>query len=106
MVWGRGSSRRIDSIHRQATNLSAVLGFNEPNHKQQADLSAQQAAAMWPRLERAAANGDARVLVSPAAAPCTRGAKKCRMDGNTKRCARVYFNMPWNDYVCGLYYNT
>lgn len=43
-----------------------VLGFNEPNFKQQANMSPQDAARHWKELE-AASHG--RVMVSPAVAP-------------------------------------
>lgn len=46
-----------------------LLGFNEPNFFEQANLSAAQAAQLWPRLEQVAANHDLG-LVSPAVNFC------------------------------------
>jgi hypothetical protein len=68
MVWG-GSfdvSRVTDEIPAGAR---ALLGFNEPNFGEQANLSASQAAALWPDVEQIA---DARnlLLVSPAVNFC------------------------------------
>ena len=40
-----------------------LLGFNEPDHKVQANLTAAQAAIMWKEVEK---NGVGKVLVSPA----------------------------------------
>ena len=40
--------------------------FNEPNHRTQANLSPQQAAALWPKLEAAAAATGSATLVGPA----------------------------------------
>lgn len=46
-----------------------LLGFNEPNHGEQANMLPAKAAALWPQLEKAAARWNLR-LASPAAAPC------------------------------------
>jgi hypothetical protein len=40
-----------------------LLGFNEPDHKVQANLTAAQAAIMWKEVEK---NEVGKVLVSPA----------------------------------------
>src|ERR1700730_4322882 len=64
MIWGGGSLA-------QAIPASAkyLLGFNEPNFKTQANLTAQQAAADWPMVEaKAAAKGIP--IVSPAVNFC------------------------------------
>src|SRR5580704_5821388 len=46
MIWGSGSlNAAIPAGSRY------LLGFNEPNFKSQADLTAQQAAADWPAVE-------------------------------------------------------
>lgn len=68
MVWGRtfDATALIADIPEGTTTL---LGFNEPNFGSQADISATEAAALWPEVERIA---DARdlVLVSPAVNFC------------------------------------
>jgi len=68
MIWGAASDRSAarTAIPRDAR---ALLGFNEPNFGAQANLSATEAAALWPELEAIA---DARELklVSPAVNFC------------------------------------
>jgi hypothetical protein len=49
-----------------------LLGFNEPNFYSQANLSAAQAAALWPRVE-AIADARGLALVSPAVNYCGGG---------------------------------
>jgi hypothetical protein len=57
MLWGSGSlNATIPSAAR------FVLGFNEPNFKAQANLTAAQAASNWPTVEAKAAG---RPIVSP-----------------------------------------
>jgi hypothetical protein len=46
MIWGAGSLGQA-----LPAGAKYVLGFNEPNFKSQADLTAQQAATDWPTLE-------------------------------------------------------
>ena len=68
MIWGAGTDRTA-----AATSIPdgarALLGFNEPNFGSQANMSASEAAALWPELEAIA---DARnlKLVSPAVNFC------------------------------------
>lgn len=68
MIWGAGSDveAAAEDIPEDALTL---LGFNEPNFGEQANLSAAEAAALWPDLEELAeARGLA--LVSPAVNFC------------------------------------
>ena len=46
-----------------------LLGFNEPTHRQQANLQPEEAAQLWPHLQDAARKHGLR-LGTPAAAPC------------------------------------
>ncbi|MEU3256175.1 glycosyl hydrolase [Streptomyces sp. NPDC006997] len=50
MIWGPGSvtDAELGAAAREGTNL---LGFNEPDHPGQADMSPEQALDLWPRLE-------------------------------------------------------
>lgn len=68
MVWGSG-----DFITRaEATDFTGakyLLAFNEPNFAAQANLTAQQAAALWPRIEAIAAKYNLKI-VSPATNFC------------------------------------
>lgn len=68
MVWGA----KVDPAQVQArapAGVSALLGFNEPNFVEQANLSAKDAASLWPKVSAVA---DARdlTLVSPAVNFC------------------------------------
>ncbi|MBT3154940.1 hypothetical protein HTV45_29400 [Streptomyces sp. CHD11] len=50
MIWGPGSvtDARLGQAAAQGTEL---LGFNEPDHPEQADMTPEQALDLWPRLE-------------------------------------------------------
>lgn len=72
MVWG-GSG--LDSAHAAQIagevpeGTSFLLGFNEPNFGEQANLSASEAAELWPHVE-AIADARGLALVSPAVNFC------------------------------------
>ncbi len=68
MVWG-GSFDAANVTSAIPAGAAALLGFNEPNFGSQSNLSAADAAALWPELEQIA---DARglTLVSPAVNFC------------------------------------
>jgi hypothetical protein len=68
MVWGRSfdGATLIDQIPNGA---NALLGFNEPNFGAQADMSATEAAQLWPRVQ-AVADARGLLLVSPAVNYC------------------------------------
>jgi hypothetical protein len=63
MIWGGSSSGPIPTGSRY------LLGFNEPNFKGQANLTAAQAAADWPKVE-ALANAAGIPIVSPGVNYC------------------------------------
>jgi hypothetical protein len=56
MLWGSGSvtPTAIASLQKAAKSGRArhLLGFNEPDSGGQANMTPEQAAALWPRLER------------------------------------------------------
>ncbi|CAG2200720.1 unnamed protein product [Mytilus edulis] len=64
MVWAW--RHNIDEPVHLQHNTHYVLGFNEPNFRQQANMSPQDAATHWKSLESIA---HGRKLVSPAVAP-------------------------------------
>ncbi len=74
MVWGDDfdESALVAAIPAGARYL---LGFNEPNFYAQANLSASEAAALWPRVEAIAAERNL-ALVSPAVNFCGDDANK------------------------------
>ena len=72
MVWGYRSGKNLTG--RIPDDSEYVLGFNEPNHSPQSNLTPQQAVEGWREIERVAGH---RKLISPAAAPCGAGPPKC-----------------------------
>ncbi|CAM9809445.1 unnamed protein product, partial [Ascophyllum nodosum] len=67
MIWGKGDLEedRLLHISRVGENSSYLLGFNEPNFKYQASLTAQEAAQLWSQVRLLAEDHDMD-LVSPA----------------------------------------
>jgi hypothetical protein len=65
MIWGSGSL-----AGPIPTGSSYLLGFNEPNFKSQSNLTPQQAAADWPRVEALAKATADIPIVSPAVNFC------------------------------------
>lgn len=63
MVWG---GFRMHGLYFD-NDTEYVLGFNEPNQMDQAAMSPEEAALLWPDIERAAGN---RFLVSPSPSQC------------------------------------
>jgi hypothetical protein len=61
MAWGLSSQLVLHN------NEKYCLAFNEPNHISQSDVTAQEAAAAWPELERRCKGAK---LVSPSACIC------------------------------------
>lgn len=54
MVWGGGAvDQSISNIKSQLalTKATTILGFNEPDFEQQADMTTGEAVALWPKLE-------------------------------------------------------
>jgi hypothetical protein len=74
MLWGGGSLNQ--SVPKGSKYL---LGFNEPNFKTQANLTAQQAAADWPTVEAKAA-----ALGIPIVSP---GVNFCGSASNSSQCS-------------------
>jgi len=65
MVWGEGHVTRGD-IGNTPPDSQALLGFNEPNFPDQANMLPQAAADLWPELEKEAVEKNIPSLVSPA----------------------------------------
>mmetsp|Transcript_7357 Transcript_7357/g.10430 ORF Transcript_7357/g.10430 Transcript_7357/m.10430 type:complete len:419 (+) Transcript_7357:119-1375(+) len=64
MVWGEYD--HLDVNGTIPAESSALLGFNEPNFVEQANLQPAEAAALWPALEKHAEDLNIPILVSPA----------------------------------------
>lgn len=56
MIWGRGALERneIAQVRSEVpwTGAEHLLGFNEPDHEGQADMSVRTAVQLWPQLEQ------------------------------------------------------
>jgi len=65
MIHGAGSIAPAEA-RGIAKSRRALLGFNEPNFPEQANLSPQHAASLWGRVEKLAAAAGIKTLVSPA----------------------------------------
>lgn len=74
MVWG-AKNDTADVQAKAPAGVTSLLGFNEPNFNEQANLSAKDAAALWPKVQAVA---DARqlTLVSPAVNFCGGGCQE------------------------------
>ena len=64
MFWGTTSAHN-DSMFFSSPLSTAVLGFNEPNGKDQSNLTPVQAAALWPIVAAAARAHNISTLVAP-----------------------------------------
>jgi hypothetical protein len=70
MCWGSVDQTDIADIEARIPDTARyLLGFNEPNFKSQANITPDQAAAMWPVLEKIAADKGLEI-VSPAVNWC------------------------------------
>eukprot|EP00931_Biecheleriopsis_adriatica_P001304 TRINITY_DN10161_c0_g1_i1.p1 TRINITY_DN10161_c0_g1~~TRINITY_DN10161_c0_g1_i1.p1 ORF type:complete len:1243 (-),score=235.43 TRINITY_DN10161_c0_g1_i1:53-3733(-) len=65
MIWGEKQMRPAQTEGLPA-GRKALMGFNEPNFPDQANLSPTQAASMWPQVEKLAKDAGIEYLVSPA----------------------------------------
>lgn len=68
MIWGAGTDRDA-ALADITSDMQVLLGFNEPNFGEQSNLSAADAAALWPEVE-AIADAHDLYLVSPAVNFC------------------------------------
>lgn len=69
MAWG---AQDATGDLRAAADAGVLLGFNEPDHRTQADISVAEALALWPRLEAT----DARLGSPATTTPQTLGSGK------------------------------
>ena len=90
MIWGRRSLRHnaIAEIRSELedSRTGHLLGFNEPDHKGQSDMSVSTAIKLWPQLEQAG-----RRLGSPAPARALGDWLKKFMDAAAAKDLRVDF---------------
>ncbi|ESO98813.1 hypothetical protein LOTGIDRAFT_231190 [Lottia gigantea] len=70
MIW----SEKYLHVAKIPADAKHVLGFNEPNAKNQANLTPERAAQLWPQVEKLAGN---RILISPAPYGCDNNPDMC-----------------------------
>ncbi|MEV7062926.1 glycosyl hydrolase [Streptomyces collinus] len=88
MIWGPDSVTDAE-LGQAAREGKALLGFNEPDHPGQADMSPEQALDLWPRLESTGLRLGAPAVASGADVPG--GWLDRFMTGAEQRGARVDF---------------
>ncbi len=69
MAWNAAGINGVNTWVSQDNRVKYILGFNEPNFKDQANMTPTQAAAAWPQLQ-AIADKYGLKLVSPAVNYC------------------------------------
>eukprot|EP00884_Botryococcus_braunii_P022816 jgi/Botrbrau1/9218/Bobra.0028s0014.1 len=67
--WGIENLPKDLETASEFTPVTTLLGFNEPNHREQANLTPRQAAELWPQLVKVAKERGLK-LGSPSAATC------------------------------------
>ncbi len=50
MIWGTKDASKKNLARLKESGAPALLGFNEPDAKEQADMTVDEALALWPRL--------------------------------------------------------
>lgn len=69
MAWNNAGINGVNNWAGQDPNVRYILGFNEPNFRNQANMTPSQAAAAWPALQ-AIADNHGLELVGPAVNYC------------------------------------
>ena len=92
MFWGRGSvtDEEVSRINQLAEDglIEAVLGFNEPDLESQANMTVDEALALWPKLEQ---------IDVPLGSPATTGPLNNWMSNFMARADLSNFRI---DFVC------
>jgi hypothetical protein len=97
MIWDETHATDFELDLAVRTGAGILLGYNEPDHPQQAAMSVEEALDLWPRLQQTGLR-----LGSPATAnnPAANGSWLERfMDGAAQRGYRV-------DFVCAHWYGS
>jgi len=71
MAWNASGISGVGGWADKDTTIKYVLGFNEPNFKEQANMTPTQAAKAWPALQKIAAKHDLKI-VGPAVNYCSK----------------------------------
>jgi len=78
MAWNNVGISGVSSWADKDSTIKYLLGFNEPNFKEQANMTPKQAAAAWPALQKIAQKHDLKI-VGPAVNYCG----NCVSEGGT-----------------------
>ncbi|TNF41433.1 MAG: carbohydrate-binding protein [Bacteroidetes bacterium] len=78
MAWNNISISGVNTWADRDTTIKYLLGFNEPNFKEQANMTPSKAAAAWPALQKIAQKHDLKI-VGPAVNYCG----NCVSEGGT-----------------------
>ena len=78
MAWNSSGISGVSSWVDKDSMINYILGFNEPNFKEQANMTPKQAAAAWPALQKVAKKHNLKI-VSPAVNYCG----NCVSEGGT-----------------------
>ncbi len=78
MAWNNIGIAGVSSWADKDSTIKYLLGFNEPNFKEQANMTPKQAAAAWPALQKIARKHDLKI-VGPAVNYCG----NCVSEGGT-----------------------
>jgi len=78
MAWNNVGISGVNSWADKDTTIKYLLGFNEPNFREQANMTPTQAAKAWPALQKIAQKHDLKI-VSPAVNYCG----NCVSEGGT-----------------------
>lgn len=69
MAWNRNGIPGVKYWAERDSTVKYILGFNEPNFKEQANITPSQAAAAWPAFQKIAEDNDLKI-VGPAVNYC------------------------------------
>ncbi len=78
MAWNASGIGGVNTWAGRDSTISYILGFNEPNFKEQANMTPTQAAKAWPALQKIALEHDLKI-VGPAVNYCG----NCVSEGGT-----------------------
>lgn len=67
MFWGYNPSKTVYSKDDIPSDATTILGYNEPNHAKQSNLTPAEAVEGWKKMQAVFSD---KILVSPSAAPC------------------------------------
>lgn len=98
MFWGRQDVTRKNRAIAEDSSSNYILGFNEPDHPDQADMSVAQALKLWPKLM-----STGKLLGSPATTTGETLGEGSWLDEFMSRADRKEYDV---DFIAVHYYST